>query len=89
MTIHATLETRAQTLTSLIGYALGRLHSQAECWGAVGSVVVMAIHSGSSSIVVFTASECWVSTSEATVIASGIKGAAFALVSAASSSVMA
>jgi hypothetical protein len=32
MTIHTTLKARAQTLTSLVGCALGRLHCWAECW---------------------------------------------------------
>jgi hypothetical protein len=55
----------------------------------VGSVVAVAVHSASSSTVVFTASECWVSTSDATVVASGIEGVAFALASAAGSSIVA
>jgi hypothetical protein len=32
MTIHATLEAKAQALTSLVWCILGRLHCRAECW---------------------------------------------------------
>jgi hypothetical protein len=55
----------------------------------VGSDVAVAVHSVTSSDAVVPASEHWVSAFEATAVASGIGGAAFALASAASSSVLA
>jgi hypothetical protein len=55
---------------------------------AVGSVLAVAIHSTGSSAAAVAASECWVSASEATAIASRIERAAFALASAASSFVV-
>jgi hypothetical protein len=55
----------------------------------VGSIMAVAIDSTNSSVAVVAASERWVSTFEAATIASGIKGAAFALASAAGSSVVA
>jgi hypothetical protein len=54
----------------------------------VGSVLAVAIHSTGSSAAAVAASECWVSASEATAIASGIERAAFALASTASSFVV-
>jgi hypothetical protein len=56
---------------------------------AVGSTVVLAAHSVGSSAVVVAASECWVSASRATAIASEIEGAVFALASTAGSSAVA
>jgi hypothetical protein len=88
MTIHATLEARAQTLTSLV-----LVHSRkvALMGGmlAVGSVMAVAIHSTGSSAAVVAASEHWVSASGVVVVASEIEGAAFALASMASSSMVA
>jgi hypothetical protein len=56
---------------------------------AVGSDVVVAIHSTGSSAKVVTTSEHWVSASEAVAIASRIGGATFALASVADSSAVA
>jgi hypothetical protein len=55
----------------------------------VGSTVVLAAHSVSSSAAVVAASECWVSASRAAAIASKIEGAVFALASTAGSSAVA
>jgi hypothetical protein len=55
----------------------------------VGSIVAVAVHYAGSSATVVAASEHWVFASEAAAIASGIEGAAFALTSAAGSSVVA
>jgi hypothetical protein len=56
---------------------------------AVGSVWAVAVHSASSSIVVVATSTRWVSAPEAVVIASRIRGTAFALTPVASSFVVA
>jgi hypothetical protein len=55
----------------------------------MGSIVAVAVHSTGSPAAVVIASACWVSTSEAVVVASEIEGAAFALASEASSSMVA
>jgi hypothetical protein len=55
----------------------------------MGSVVVVAVHSTSSSTVVVIASERRVSASEAVAVASGIEDDVFALTSVADSSMVA
>jgi hypothetical protein len=79
MTIHATLETRAQTLTSLVLCEIL----------VAGSVVAAAAHHIGSSIVVFAVMEHLVSASSTVAIASEIGGATFASVSAFGSSAVA
>jgi hypothetical protein len=56
---------------------------------AMDSVVAVAAHSAGSSATVVATSVCWVSTSEATTVASRIKGAAFTLAYVAGSFVVA
>jgi hypothetical protein len=55
----------------------------------VDSVVVVAAHSAGSSATLVATSVCWVSASEATTVASRIKGAAFTLAYVAGSFVVA
>jgi hypothetical protein len=55
----------------------------------VGSDAVVVVHSVGSSAEVVAASKRWASAPEATAIASGIGGAAFALASTTGSSVVA
>jgi hypothetical protein len=56
---------------------------------AVCSVMAVAAHSTGSSTALVTATESWVYASEATVVASGIEDAVFALAPMTSSSVVA
>jgi hypothetical protein len=87
MTIHATLETRAQTLTSLVLCILCRLRCGARYWLRVLSQLLL--HTLSVHLLWCTAIEHLVSTSGTMVVASKIGGAAFASVSAFSSSAVA
>jgi hypothetical protein len=56
---------------------------------AMGSIVVVVVHSAGSFAMVVAASKRWVSTSEAVTVAFEIEGTAFALTSMSSSSMVA
>jgi hypothetical protein len=88
MTIHATLERRAQTLTSSVLCILCRLR----CGGkilVVGSLTAAVAHLAGSSAAMFTATEHLVSASGTVAVASEIEGAAFASASVFGSSAVA
>jgi hypothetical protein len=88
MTTHATLETRPQTLTSLVLRILRRLRCGAGV-PVVVSVVAAAVHPGGLSAVMIATTEHLVSASGTVAVASEFGGAAFASASAFSSSVVA
>jgi hypothetical protein len=88
MTINATLETRPQTLTSLVLCILHRLRCGVGV-PVVVSVVAATIHPSGSSAAMFTATEHLASASGAAGDASEIGDAAFASASAFDSSVVA
>jgi hypothetical protein len=85
---HATLETRPQTLTSLVLRIMRRLH-YGRGVPVVASVVAASVHPGGSAAVMFAAMEHLASASGTAAVVSEIRGAAIASASACDSSAVA